>query len=253
MRQAGIVVAETLYALCKNTQPGITTGELAAIAAEVIDSYGAESAFLNYKPSGAKSGFPGVVCISVNDEVVHGIPGKRPLSEGDIVSFDIGVRLDGYCGDGAGTVPVGKVTEQAKKLLETTRLCLKKGIEKAKTGNRISDIGPTVQSTAESADFGVVRELVGHGIGREVHEEPQVPNFVTAGFSPKIKSGLCIAIEPMITTGDWKVKELDDGWTIATVDGGLAAHFEHTIAVTENGPEILTLRENGKEGFDLSN
>ncbi|RKZ30440.1 type I methionyl aminopeptidase [bacterium] len=251
MRRAGVVVAETIYALCKKAKPGITTGELAAVAADVIESYGAESAFLNYRPRGAQKGFPGVVCISINEEVVHGIPGNRKIADGDVVSFDVGVRLDGYCGDGAGTVIVGNASDSAKRLLDITRQCLYNGIEQAVPGNRIKDIGRAVQVTAESAGFGVVRELVGHGIGREVHEEPQVPNFVTTGFSENIRRGLTIAIEPMITAGSWQVVQMDDGWTVSTADKSLAAHYEHTIAVTENGPQILTLRENGKEGFDL--
>ena len=252
MRKAGIVVGETIYALCKNAKPGISTRELGEIAATVIGDYGAESAFLNYKPYGAGSGFPGVVCISINEEVVHGIPGKRELASGDIVSFDVGVKLEDYCGDAAGTVAVGEIDRETERLLQVTRDCLENGIDKARSGNRISDIGRSVQVTAESAGFGVVRDLVGHGIGRTVHEDPQVPNFVTRGFSPLIRNGLTIAIEPMITQGTYEVVEGRDGWTISTADGKLAAHYEHSIAVTEEGPIILTLRENGKPGFEVN-
>ena len=250
MRRAGMIVAETIHVLCKESKPGITTGELGDIAAEVIYGYGAESAFLNYTPAGSSIGFPGVVCISVNEEVVHGIPGKRVLQEGDLVSFDVGTRLDGYCGDGAGSVVIGdNVSERVLTLMDITKQCLHNGIDSAVEGNRISDIGRAVQITAESAGMGVVRALVGHGIGRDVHEDPQVPNYIAPGFSPRIKPGMVIAIEPMITLGDWRVKELDDEWTIVTADNSLSAHFEHTVAITELGPEILTLRDNGKEGF----
>jgi len=249
MRRAGIVVGETIYALCKTVRPGITTGELSAVAAKVIESYGAESAFLNYRPEGIRHGFPGVVCISINEEIVHGIPGKRRIAQGDMVSFDVGVRLDGYCADGAGTMIVGNANDGIRRLVDITKQCLHNGIEQAIPGNKIVDIGRAIQLTAESAGFGVVRELVGHGVGREVHEKPQVPNFVSKGFSPVMLEGLTIAIEPMITLGDWHVNEKADGWTITTADGKPAAHFEHTIAVTKNGPKILTLRENGKEGW----
>ena len=252
MRRAGMVVGETLYALCKATEPGVTTGELAELAGEVIAGYGAENAFLGYETDDSRPPYPGIVCISINEEVVHGIPGSRKIEKGDIVTFDVGTRLDGYCGDGAGTVIVGEVPEQVRKLVDVTLKSLHNGIARAVVGNRIRDIGRAVQLTAESAGFGVVREMVGHGVGRDVHESPQVPNYVTAGQSPKLMPGLTIAIEPMLTAGDWHVVELDDYWTVSTRDGSLAAHFEHTIAVTENGPKILTLRENGKEGFDLT-
>jgi methionyl aminopeptidase len=251
MRRAGIVVGETIFALCKNVEVGITTAELDRLAGKVIESYGAKSSCLGYGKSRRRKGFPGIICISVNDEVVHGIPGQRKIEDGDIVSFDIVVELEGYCADAAGTIIVGKASTGAERLLDVTHKCLHHGIEQAVCGNRIRDIARAVQLTAESAGFGVVRDLVGHGIGREPHEDPQVPNFVSKGLSPKIVSGMTIAIEPMITMGNWQVKELDDEWTIVTEDGGMAAHFEHTIAVTDNGPEILTLRENGKEGFDL--
>jgi len=251
MHRAGVVVAETLYVLCKIIEVGITTGELATVAADVIKNYGAESAFLNYKSDELSQGFPGVVCISINEEVVHGIPGKRKIVDGDVVSFDVGVRLNGYCADGAGTIIVGDVTKDVHRLVDVAQQCLYRGIEQATLGNRIVDISRAVQLTAESVGFGVIRELVGHGIGREVHEEPQVPNFCMNGFSLMMPQGLTIAIEPMITLGDRRVNEKDDGWTIVTADSSLAAHFEHTIVVTENGPKILTLRENGKEGWKV--
>jgi methionyl aminopeptidase len=252
MRSAGMVVAETLYVLCKATEPGITTAELNELAGKTIAEYGAESAFLNYSVDDNRVPYPGIVCISVNEEIVHGIPGPRKIESGDIVSFDVGTRLDGFCGDGAGTVIVGDVPKEVRKLVDVTRQSLYNGIEQADVGNRIRDIGRAVQVTAESAGFGVVREMVGHGIGKEVHEEPQVPNFVIGGFSPKLVPGITIAIEPMITMGDWHLKELNDKWTLVTVDGSLSAHFEHTVAVTEDGPLILTLRKNGKAGFDLN-
>lgn len=252
MRNAGMVVAETIYALCKNAKPGITTRELGEIGADVIASYGGKSAFLHYQTPYTPTPYPGVVCISVNDEIVHGIPGDRKLKDGDIVSVDVGVLLEGYHGDAAGTVGVGKIPEKTRKLLEVTRQCLYNGIEKASPGNRIAQIGKAVQQTAEKNGFGVVRELVGHGVGRDLHEDPQVPNYFINGFSPLLKTGMTIAIEPMITMGHWQVKELSDGWTISTLDGSLSAHFEHSVAITENGPQILTLRENGKEGFDIT-
>ncbi|MCK5832262.1 type I methionyl aminopeptidase [bacterium] len=252
MRRSGMVVAETIYALCKNSRIGITTEELNQVAGDTIASYGAKSAFLGYRTAGVKKGFPGIVCISVNEEVVHGIPGKRVIEDGDLISFDVGVELDGFMGDAAGSIIVGTPKREAKRLLEVTLQSLHNGIERAVVGNRIKDIGRAVQLTAESAGFGVVRDLVGHGIGRKLHEDPQVPNYVYRGFSPKIISGMAIAIEPMISAGDWDVRELNDDWTIVTADGSLSAHFEHTIAITDNGPTILTLRENGNEGFDLN-
>lgn len=251
MRSAGMIVGETIYELCKAAEPGVTTEELNELAGKTIARYGAESAFLHYVVDDARDPYPGIVCISINEEVVHGIPCSRRIEAGDIISFDVGTRLEGFCGDGAGTVIVGDVPKEVKRLVDVTRQSLYNGIEQAVIGNRIVDIGRAVQLTAESAGFGVVREMVGHGIGKEVHEEPQVPNFVARGFSPKIAEGLVIAIEPMITMGDWRLKELDDGWTVITADKSLSAHFEHTVAVTEDGPMILTLRENGKAGFDL--
>ncbi|HHS49838.1 MAG TPA: type I methionyl aminopeptidase [candidate division Zixibacteria bacterium] len=251
MRRSGMVVAETIHALCKNAKVGIATSELNEIAGETIRSFGAESAFLGYRASGTKRGFPGIVCISINEEIVHGIPGERRLEDGDLVSFDVGVRLDGFCGDAAASMIVGEAPEGTKRLLDVTLLALHNGIEQAVAGSRIKDIGRAVQLTAESAGFGVVRDLVGHGIGRNLHEDPQVPNFVSKGYSPKIMPGMTIAIEPMITMGDWHVEELDDEWTIVTRDSSISAHFEHTVAVTEDGPRILTLRENEREGFDL--
>jgi len=252
MRNAGIVVAETLYRLSKATEPGVTTAELNELAGNTIAEYGAESAFLNYRIDDLRPPYPGIVCISVNEEVVHGIPGARILKSGDIVSYDVGTRLEDFCGDGAGTFAVGDISKEAMRLIDVTRTTLYNGIEQATVGNRIRDIGRAAQLTAESAGYGVVREMVGHGIGREVHEDPQVPNYVAGGFSPKLFSGMTIAIEPMLTIGDWRIKELKDKWTVVTSDGKLSAHFEHTIAITEDGPEILTLRENGKAGFSLT-
>ncbi len=250
MRKAGIVVGETLHVLFEATEPGVTTAELNELAGKTIESYGAESAFLHYVVDDQCPPYPGIVCISVNDEVVHGIPGQRKIESGDLVSFDVGTRLEGFCGDGAGTIIVGDALKDVRRLVDVTRQSLYNGIERTVAGNHIRDISRSVQVTVESARFGIVREMVGHGIGKEVHEEPQVPNFVTSGYSPKLVPGMTLAIEPMVTMGDWRLKELDDKWTLVTADGSLSAHFEHTVAITENGPVILTLRENGKAGFD---
>lgn len=252
MRAAGMVVGETLYTLCKATEPGVTTAQLNELAGKTIKSYGAESAFLHYEVDNLRDPYPGIVCISINEEVVHGIPGPREIQEGDLVSFDVGTRLEGFCGDGAGTIIVGDAPKEIKRLVDVTRQSLYNGIEQAVVGNHIRDISRAIQVTVESAKFGVVREMVGHGIGSEVHEKPQVPNFVAKGYSPKLVEGMALAIEPMVTVGDWRLKELDDKWTLVTADGSLSAHFEHSVAITKNGPIILTLRENGKAGFDLT-
>jgi methionyl aminopeptidase len=235
MREAGRVTARALRAVGDAVRPGVTTAELDEVAAEVITSAGARAAFKGYH------GFPATICSSRNNEVVHGIPGRTRLSEGDIISVDVGAVVDGYFGDSARTFPVGDVSDEAKRLLEFTRRSLDAGIARCRPGMRLYDIGAAVQSVAEGAGFSVVREYVGHGIGRSMHEEPQVPNYGTAGKGPTLLPGMVVAIEPMINAGGQAVRQLDDGWTVVTADGSLSAHFEHTVAVTEDGPLILTL------------
>lgn len=235
MREAGRVTARALKAVGDAVAPGVTTAELDGIAADVIRSAGARAAFLGYH------GFPSTVCASLNGEVVHGIPGKRKLSSGDILSVDVGAVVDGYFGDAARTFPVGSVTDEASRLLLATRESLETGIACCRPGMRLGDIGAAVQRVAEDAGFSVVREYVGHGIGRAMHEDPQVPNYGTAGKGPVLLAGMVLAVEPMINAGRCDVRQLSDGWTVVTADGSLSAHFEHTIAITDDGPRILTL------------
>jgi len=234
MRRAGRVVGETLEILQAAVRPGVTTKELDEIAEREIQARGATPSFKGYR------GFPATICTSINSEIVHGIPGNRVLKEGDLIKLDAGAIVEGYHGDSAVTVPVGEVSEQALKLIETTERSLQAGIAEAKSGNRIHDIGAAVQTTAEGAGFSVVREYVGHGIGRALHEDPPVPNYGKAGTGLKLEPGLVIAIEPMVNIGSYETRLLPDGWTVVTADGALSAHFEHTIAITENGPEVLT-------------
>jgi methionyl aminopeptidase len=234
MRRAGAVVAEMLERCGAAVKPGVTTGELDRIGAEVIREHGAASSFLGYY------GYPATICTSVNDEIVHGIPGKRRLREGDIVGIDVGAILDGWHADAAVTVPVGKVKPEAAKLIAVTREALARGIAAARAGARLGDIGAAVQTFAESNGYSVVRNYVGHGIGRAMHEPPQVPNYGSAGQGRPINVGLCIAIEPMVNAGGPGTRLLGDGWTVVTGDGSLSAHFEHTVAVTPGGPVVLT-------------
>ncbi len=234
MRKAGRIVAETLAMVGKVLRPGITTGELDSLVEDFIRSRDAVPAFKNYH------GYPASACISINEEVVHGIPGKRVVEEGDIVSVDVGSIYEGYYGDGAKTFAVGKISEDKARLLEYTEKCLAAGIDKARNGNKLGQISAAVQQMAESHGYGVVRQLVGHGIGRKMHEEPQVPNFGSEQDGPVLRSGMVIAIEPMINMGTYDVKSMPDGWTFVTADGMPSAHFEHTVAITENGPDILT-------------
>jgi len=234
MDRAGAVVAETLALLEEQTQPGITTGELDAIAEEFIRAHGGVPTFKGYK------GYPAATCMSPNSMVVHGIPGRARLEDGDILSVDVGVTLDGFVADSAWTFPVGSISPEAQRLLDTCRAALEAGIAEARLGNTISDISRAVQTVTESAGFSVIRSLVGHGVGRSMHEDPQVPNFVSSYKGPVLKEGVTIAIEPMITAGGPDVYIHDDGWSISTSDGSLAAHFEHTVAVTTAGPRILT-------------
>ena len=215
----------------------MTTSELDELAERGIREAGGMPTFKGY------NGFPGSICASVNEEVVHGIPGSRVLRDGDLLSIDIGTTLDGYVSDSAVTVPVGNISQTARRLLDVTRECLTVGIAQMQRGKHVGDIGAAVQAHAERHGYGVVRELVGHGVGRAMHEEPQVPNYGEPGTGMELRPGLVLALEPMITQGGPKIRILDDGWTVVTADGKLAAHFEHTIAVTEDGPRILTLRD----------
>lgn len=235
MRVSSNMVAQTLRLMSELIKPGITTLELDTAAEEFITSNGGIPSFKGYR------GYPASICASVNSEVVHGIPGGRRLEEGDIVSIDVGVLKDSYHGDGAATFGVGKISQAAAKLLKTTRSALMAGIEKATPGNRIVDISRAIQGAVESAGYSVVTDLVGHGIGREMHEEPQVPNFVVPGDSPLLESGMTLAVEPMVNIGRSEVKIKGDGWTVVTKDGSLSAHFEHTIALRDDGAEILTV------------
>ncbi len=235
MRKACIISAGALQVAGEAVKPGITTYEIDRIAYRYIKKQGAEPNFLNLY------GFPATACISINDEVIHGIPSKtRVLEEGDIVSIDLGAKVDGYNGDNAATFAVGKISEEAKRLCDTTRESLYKGIEQAVAGNRIGDIANAVQTYCEERGFSVVREYTGHGVGTKLHEDPSVPNYGTAGRGQRLLPGMTIAIEPMINMGKKEVKQLPDGWTVKTLDGKLSAHFEHTIAITSNGPIILT-------------
>jgi methionyl aminopeptidase len=236
MRRAGAVVGDILALLSGLIKPGMTTGEIDQIAREELKKRGAKPAFLNYH------GFPGVICLSINHEVVHGIPStKRVLKNGDIIGVDFGCVIDRFYGDAAVTLPVGEISAEAAKLIRVTRESLEKGIAAVKAGARVGDIGAAVQARAEAEGYGVVRDFVGHGIGRALHEEPPIPNFGKAGSGPRLKTGMTIAIEPMINLGTAEVETLEDGWTAVTKDRKLSAHFEHTVAVTETGFDILTL------------
>ncbi|SMO79558.1 type I methionyl aminopeptidase [Melghirimyces algeriensis] len=234
MREAGRLVYETHQLLKSAIQPGVTTRELDRLAEEFIRKNGATPSFKGY------NGFKGSICTSVNEELVHGIPGERTLQDGDIISIDIGACLEGYHGDSAWTYPVGEISEEASCLLEVTEESLFKGLAEAKPGNRIGDISHAVQTCAEQAGFSIVREYVGHGVGENLHEEPSIPNFGPPGKGPRLKPGMTLAVEPMVNAGKRFVRTLADNWTVVTQDGSLCAHFEHTIAITEDGYEILT-------------
>jgi methionyl aminopeptidase len=237
MRRAGRVVAEMHDSIRTAIRAGVTTAELDAIARDVLDRRGATSNFLNY----GYPPFPAVVCTSPNDVIVHGIPGEYRLRDGDIISIDCGAIVDGWHGDAAFTAPVGEVSDEAARLLEVTEASLMAGIEQMVEGNRLSDIGHAVQKVAEAAGFSVVRGYEGHAIGTAMHERPGVPNYGAAGKGPKLKPGMVFAVEPMVNAGGAATKVLDDAWSVVTADGRLSAHFEHTIAITDNGPEILTV------------
>ena len=236
MRAANQLVASILAALEAAVAPGVSTADLDALAEKLTREGGAVPAFKGYR------GYPATLCASVNEQVVHGIPSRAPLAGGDIVSLDIGVKLNGYFGDSAVTVPVGTVDDRTAQLLDVTRESLEKAIEQVRVGKRLSDIGHAVQAHVEASGFAVVREFVGHGIGEELHEDPQVPNYGQPGRGPKLAEGMVLAIEPMVSMGRPDVRILADGWTAVTRDGSLAAHFEHTVAVTADGPLVLTRR-----------
>ena len=235
MRRVNRITARVRDELAAMVRPGITTLDLGNAAFELIREFGGTSAFYGYH------GFPGQICVSVNEEVVHGIPGKRVIREGDIVSIDTGVTVGGFIGDTAVTVAVGEISDGKKKLLEATRAALMAGVAKAVVGNRLGDISHAIQTVVEAAGFSVVREFVGHGIGRDMHEDPQIPNFGKPRRGPVLKAGMTLAIEPMVNIGGAKVEILDDKWTVVTKDGTASAHFEHTVAVGLLAPEILTL------------
>lgn len=235
MREACRISAKALQLAGEAVQPGVTTGEIDRLVRKYIESEGATPSFLGY------GGFPGSACISVNDEVIHGIPGKRVIHAGDIVSVDVGAHFNGYHGDNAATFGAGDISPEARALMDATRESLQEGIRAAKAGNRIGDIGAAVQRYVEVRGYSVVRQFVGHGVGTNLHEDPSVPNFGTPGRGPRLLPGMTIAIEPMINQGTCDVRTLKDGWTVVTKDGKLSAHFEHTVAITADGPVILTL------------
>jgi methionyl aminopeptidase len=234
MARAGAVVAGTLALLEEHIQPGVSTGELDALAEEFIRSHGGEPTFKGYK------GYPAATCLSPNEMVVHGIPGAATLAAGDILSVDVGGTLEGFVADSAWTFPVGAIAPETQRLLDACRAALEAGIAEAQIGNSVGDISRAVQTVTEAAGFSVIRSLVGHGVGRSMHEDPQVPNFVSSYRGPELQEGMTIAIEPMITAGGADVYIHDDDWSISTVDHSLAAHFEHTVAVTAQGPRVLT-------------
>jgi methionyl aminopeptidase len=236
MRAANVLVADVLAELAASVAPGVTTRDLDSVAERLVRERGAEPAFKGYR------GYPATLCASVNEQVVHGIPSDRALSEGDILSLDMGVKLNGFYSDSAVTVAVGRIGEDVQRLLQVTQEALERGIRQVRVGGRISDIGHAVQQHVESHGFSVVREFVGHGIGAALHEEPQIANYGEPGRGPRMAEGMVLAIEPMVNMGRPAVKVLADGWTAVTRDGSLSAHFEHTVAVTRNGPLILTAR-----------
>jgi len=237
MRQAGRIVGTVLEMLKLQLRPGMKTKELDVIAAEELERLGAKPSFKGYR------GFPANLCVSVNDEIVHGIPGERVLREGDVVSLDLGAIFMGFQGDAAITVGIGRISPQAKELIETAEGALNVGIATAHPKARLGDISAAIQHYAESRGFSVVREYTGHGIGREMHQEPQIPNFGLPGTGPMLVKGMTLALEPMVTVGDWHTQLGSDRWTVLTADGSLSAHFEHTIAITKTGAEVLTVKD----------
>ena len=234
MLAAGQALADVIAELATSVAPGVSTGELDSIAERLIREKGAVPSFLGYR------GFPASICASPNKVIVHGIPNREPLKEGDLLSVDVGLILNGWHADSAYTYPVGSISSKAARLIEVTKASLEAGIEQCQPGNRLTDISHAVQRVVEHAGFSVVREFVGHGIGRNLHEDPQIPNFGSPGRGPLIEPGMVFAIEPMVNAGGWRTRTLDDGWTVVTADGKLSAHFEHTVAVTPAGPLVLT-------------
>lgn len=234
MRDAGKIVAKTLEEIGNAVKPGVSTKELDQIAENYLAKVGAKAAFKGYH------GFPACICSSINEQVVHGIPSLRKLENGDIISIDFGAVINGFFGDSAVTLPVGEISKEAEMLIDITQKSLAKGIENALIGNRLTDISHNIQSFVEDNGFSVVRDYVGHGIGTNMHEEPQIPNFGRPGRGPRLKKGMTLAIEPMVNEGTYEVQSLEDNWTVITIDHRLSAHFEHTVAITDEGPEILT-------------
>ncbi|MBI5285396.1 MAG: type I methionyl aminopeptidase [Chloroflexi bacterium] len=235
MRQAGSVVAQTLRRLVEELRPGLVVKDLDKVVRREFERHKVVPTFLGYH------GYPATVCVSVNEEIVHGIPGKRVIQDGDVVSLDLGCTHRGFVADSALTVIVGNAAPQSQELVDVTRESLEAGIRQARAGNRLGAISHAIQSHIEARGFGVVREYVGHGVGRQMHEEPQVPNFGPADRGPVLKKGMVLALEPMVTVGDWRTRQLEDHWTVVTADGSLAAHFEHTIAITDGEAEVLTV------------
>ncbi len=234
MKHAGRIVALVLYELENFSKPGVNTKQLDDLAKKIIKEEGAEPAFLGYK------GFPCSVCTSLNEQVVHGIPGKRVLKSGDLLSLDVGVKHEGYYADAAVTVGIGEIEREAQNLAKVARQALSDGIEHARAGNKLHDISAAIERRAQSHGYSVVRDFVGHGIGQKMHEDPQIPNFGESGTGPVLKEGMVLALEPMVNAGGFDVKILEDKWTVVTADSKLSAHFEHTVAITADGPEILT-------------
>ena len=237
MRRAGVVVGATLSVLKREVRPGMRTRDLDTIAYREIKRLGGKPAFMGYR------GFPATICSSVNDEIVHGIPGDKVIVEGDLIKMDVGAVVEGFIGDAAITVGVGDISDEARDLIEVTRLSLDEGIKAVRDGARVGDIGQAVESFAVGRGYSVVREYVGHGIGRFLHEDPQIPNYGPGGRGAPLRRGMTIAIEPMVNVGGWKTRLLDDQWTVVTEDGSLSAHFEHTVAVTDEGGDVLTAYE----------
>ena len=239
MRRAGRITAQARALAGSMVAPGVTTLEIDQAVRRFIESQGAKPSFLGY------AGFPGSACISVNEEVIHGIPGPRTLREGDIVSIDVGAFIDGFHGDCAATYPCGQVSDEAKKLIEVTQQSFWEGMKMIRPGARVTDISHAVQQYVEANGCSVVRDFVGHGVGTKLHEAPEVPNFGPAGHGPRLMAGMTIAVEPMVNAGDWRVKVLKDGWTTVSLDGSLTAHYENTVLITEEGYEVLTVTEDG--------
>lgn len=234
MRRSGRLAAEVLAAVGQSLKVGQTTAEVDRFAEKLIRAAGAEPVFIGYR------GYRHATCVSINDEVVHGIPGTRLLQAGDLVSVDVGVKLSGYCGDCAATFPLGNLPAKAEKLIRAGRDALKAAVRQARVGRRLGDVSHAVESLAESRGFSVVRDLYGHGVGRDLHEDPLIPNFGQPGEGIELKAGMTLAIEPMLNVGGWQIRTLPDGWTVVTADGSLSCHFEHTVLITEKDPEVLT-------------